>query len=163
MPAPTLNLADSPFAAVLRVLIRTWKADAALRRLVKTWILSDGNDQPGSLPTDQVGVMLTVVRQPDQQYGPSTMIAPLVPTLRILSPGNNLLTALNLEHAFRRALYPVDETARLAIANALVAAGAEAHWLPTFAAAAELVGGTTPYYIIESQIQNLRVLWDFNP
>lgn len=121
-----LNLPPSPHRLVYRVVEQILRNDPTLRTTVRTWSTWNGSAldrvSPGlaSCPFIQLAPM----SGPDEFYGPSGMASTLLVHVGIATPGTNADDLFDLYQAVRRALYPTDNAARVAIRRELVTAGA---------------------------------------
>jgi hypothetical protein len=134
MATELLALSPSPHREVFRVLVDTLRADPVLASVVRTWRAYEGRpDDTAELAASQTPcVWLTPQEGADDWYGPSGLIGPLVVLVEVYAPGTDADDILDLWYAIKRAVYPADATACLAIHSRLVAAGAEGHYLAEF-------------------------------
>lgn len=164
---PKLDLDDSPHSKVYAEIVRTLKDDGTLGRVVKTWSFADGS--PTDIQEPSVGQCPSVTLRPAQGterfYGPQGMIGPLFVDIEVAVAGTDATDAMNLYWAIRRAFYPTNAALCTAIHQALVAAGAEAHYVLQFTQGrytARESADDGAIWIAQGQI-TLNVVSDLNP
>ena len=127
--ATTLKLPESPYASVFRAIEKTLRNDPTLKTAVqptswRTWEGKPADKQAVPL-TGAPGIRLTPDPGADQWWSPDAAVGTLTIHCELFVRGLCIDDVLNLWWAVVRALYPVDQTTKLAIQAALVAAGAE--------------------------------------
>ena len=165
---PKLDLDQSPHSKVYAEIVRTLRDDPTLSAVVKTWSFADGS--PTDLQSPTVGqcpsVTLRPAEGPERFYGPQGMIGPLFVDIAVAVAGTDAAAAMNLYWAIRRAFYPRNNAALCtAIHQALVAAGAEAHYVLQFTQGrytARESADDGAIWIAQGQI-TLNVVSDLNP
>jgi hypothetical protein len=164
---PNLDLESSPHSKVYAEIVRTLREDGTLRTVVRNWSAADGSPTDVAEPArNQLpAITLRPAEGPERFYGPQGMIGPLFVDVECIVAGTNAVDAMDLYHAVRLAIYPRDATLRLAIHQALVAAGAEAHYVVRFTQgrfAPREGDDDGAYYVARGQIE-VNVTSEFNP
>jgi hypothetical protein len=134
-----LDLDDSNETKVFRRLVAILQADPTLARLVRprSWFTWTGapNEAAEFASGEAPAIRLTPVPGPDGWFGPEGMVNVLSVNLEIALNSTNADDLLNFWQAIRRAFYPRDHAAQLALHQSLRDAGAETG-LVMFSAAA---------------------------
>lgn len=135
MASPQLGLDPSPHRLVYRKLVEVLREDPVLSRVVNHWFAWEGETAHDQLDL-AVGLCPAISLAPsmgsDRWYGPEAYLGPLHVHVGIAVAGTDADDLLDLYHAVKRAVYPADEAAGIAIHQALVEAGAEAMYLVEF-------------------------------
>lgn len=121
----------SPHRKVFREAVDVLRRDPILSGRVKRWITwSEGEADPWRVPADGELPCIEIrpAAGPDDWNGPSAFQGPIWLDLVITTAGTNADVSIDLYEAVKRAFYPRDETRKLAVHNALVAAGAKHHY-----------------------------------
>ena len=164
---PKLDLESSPHSKVYAEIVRTLREDGTLRTVVRNWSVADGSTTDTAEPglNQLPAITLRPAAGPERFYGPQGMLGPLFVDVECIVAGTNAADAMDLYYAIRLAIYPRDATLRMAIHQALVAAGAEAHYTLRFTQgrfAPREADDDMAAYVARGQIE-VNVTSEFNP
>ncbi len=135
----TISLNQSVRASVFRKVVEIVRIDPTCKRLFREGSLKAWTGKPqdaGPLALEQSPCLrLTPGAGPETWSFPDAMVGALFLDLELVIKGTDADDVMNVWEAIQRAIYPVNQTARLANIAALQAAGAYTG-LPSFSAPA---------------------------
>lgn len=122
----TLDLDDSPFSRVWLETVAILQADPTLDRVVKTWIVPDGEIDPTEMSTAYPLIRLDPAMAPMAVWSEDSHAGDLIINVRLGIRSYDATDRLNLWAALMYALYPRnDRNRQLQIQQKLKDAGAD--------------------------------------
>lgn len=168
MATAKYGLKPSPQRLIFRYLVKAFRSDPTLSRVVQSWQVWD-DDLPNNLRdpaiTEMPCVRLSPSQGPDQFWGPEAFVGTLSVLIELYLPACDADDALDLYYAIRRAIYPTDPARRLTIHRQLVQNGARAEFTarfsqPNFRAFPDAKGGA---FTRAAGMLQLDILEQLNP
>jgi hypothetical protein len=127
-----LGIPTAPHTAVFRKVVALIQADPQLKKVVKKWCVWEGSPDDRLEPAPNICPMISLVPSegPDEFYGPSGFLGPLLIHVGMAVQGTKADDLLDLYHQIRRSLYPrrnteLGEERRIHVRSSLTAEGAD--------------------------------------